>query len=168
MPVLKIMGNDTMAELADLVAEQAPISLLPGLVGDEAPAQVLPTVVVHNYESGSSSADSDNYATPAASRGGSTGYTTPTSVEAPVLKGPVSIDWSKEATLPKAASIPSDITPAARPQTIVLTGVSGLLGGSLVSSLLDDAAIVKILCIAVRRLDERLQSKQLPINGRIE
>lgn len=176
VPVLKIMGNDTMAELADLVAEQAPASLLPGLAGDEAPAeapaassaQTLPTVVVHSDEAGSSSADSDNDATPAQSRGGSTGYTTPTSIEAPVLKGPVKIDWSREVTLPKAASIPTDIIPAARPQTIVLTGVSGLLGRSLLLTLLDDPSIVKIICIAVRRLDERLQSEELPANDRIE
>lgn len=178
VPVLKIMGNDTMAELADLVAAQVPPSLLPGLAGDKAPvstdapatndtAQPVPAVAVQNEET-SSPADSSNDGTSAEESGGvSTGRTTPTTRE-PLSKGPLQIDWDAEITLPDAANIATDVVPASRPHVIVLTGVSGLLGRALLSRLLEDPSITEIICIAVRRLDKRLASNQLPSNARIK
>ncbi|KAL4914772.1 hypothetical protein BDW62DRAFT_219851 [Aspergillus aurantiobrunneus] len=174
VPVLKIMGNDTMAELADFVAEQAPASLLPGLGGSEAPASNEETQAKRSSsqlppdETGSSSADSVRDGRPSESRDGSTGRTTPTTPEPQVLKGPVRIDWDSEIALPEATAIAPGISPAAQPRTIVLTGVSGLLGRSLLSRLLEDAWVVKVICIAVRRLDERLASKELPVDNRVQ
>ena len=184
VPVLKIMGNDTMAELADLVAAQVPPSLLPGLGAGEAPAsneeapvtngtsQPVRAVVVQNDET-SSSADSKPDGTSAESSGGSTGASTPASREPQEMngtfrKGPVRIDWNAEIALPEAAKIATDMAPAARPRAIVLTGVSGLLGRHLLLRLLQDPSVVEIICIAVRRLDERLRSKELPEDDRIQ
>ncbi|KAL4792162.1 hypothetical protein BDV19DRAFT_392334 [Aspergillus venezuelensis] len=176
VPVLKIMGNDTMAELADLVAEQCPESLLPGLGGDgEAPVPVeetpavavTPTVIVKAADDAASSSDS-NEGTPAESvHGGSTGRTTPVTTEPPqMVKGPLRIDWSKEIVLPKAATISTERAPAARPQNIVLTGVSGLLGRNLLNSLLADSSVKRVFCIAVRRLNERIN--ELPKDARVQ
>lgn len=184
VPVLKIMGNDTMAELADLVAAQVPPSLLPGLGPGEAPASIeeapvtngtskpVPAVGVQNDET-SSSADSNADGTPAESSSGSTGVSTPASREPQVMngtpwKGPVRIDWNAEIALPEAANIVTELAPAARPRTIVLTGVSGLLGRHLLLRLLQDPSIVEIICIAVRRLDERLRSQELLEDDRIQ
>jgi thioester reductase-like protein len=83
-------------------------------------------------------------------------------------KGPVRIDWNAEIALPEAAKIATDMAPAARPRAIVLTGVSGLLGRQLLLRLLQDPSVVEIICIAVRRLDERLRSKELPEDDRIQ
>lgn len=180
VPVLKIMGNDTMAELADLVTA----SLLPKLGASEAPAsneeapvtngtsQPVPDVMIQNNET-SSSADSDPNGTSTKSSSSSTGASTPASCELEVMngtlqKGPVRIDWNAEIALPEAAKIVTDITPAARPRAIVLTGVSGLLGRHLLLRLLQDPSVVEIICIAVRRLDERLRSKELPEDDRIQ
>ncbi|KAL4923299.1 uncharacterized protein BDV17DRAFT_296474 [Aspergillus undulatus] len=172
VPVLKIMGNDTMAELADLVADQAPAPLLPGLGGDapapveEAPAvAVPPTVVVQSDDAGSSSDSNDG--TPAESvHGGSTGRTTPVNMELQMVKGPLRIDWDGEIVLPKAANISTERAPAAHPRTIVLTGVSGLLGRNLLSNLLADASVAKVICIAIRRLEERVN--ELPADDRVQ
>jgi len=174
VPVLKIMGNDTMAKLADLVAA----SLLPGLGAGEAPtsneeapvtngtSQPVPDVVVQNDET-SSSVYSNPNSTSAESSGGSTGVSMPASCEPQVMngtlqKGPVRIDWNAEIALPEAVKIATDMAPAARTRAIVLTGVSGLLGRHLLLRLFQDRSVVEIICIAVRRLDERLRSKELP------
>ncbi|RAH41218.1 putative polyketide synthase [Aspergillus brunneoviolaceus CBS 621.78] len=179
VPVLKIMGNDTMAELADLVAAQVPASLLPGLGGGESPADEPPAMnnasqpapaVAPNDET-SSSADSNQDATSTESSSGYTGTSTPASLEAttvPLSKGPIRIDWKAEIALPQAANIDTSVAPAARPRTIVLTGVSGLLGRHLLLRLLQDPSVKEIVCLATRRLDERLQSKELVEDSRIQ
>lgn len=184
VPVLKIMGNDIMAELADLVAAQVPPSLLPGLGAGKALAsneeasvtsgtsQPVPAVVLSNEET-SSSTDSSPDGTTAESSGVSTGVSTPASREPQVMngirhKGPVRIDWNAEIALPEAAEIATDMAPAARPRAIVLTGVSGLLGRQLLLRLLQDPSVVEIICISVRRLDERLRSKELLETDRIQ
>lgn len=182
VPVLKIMGNDTMAELADLVAAQVPPSLLPELADIETPAssekdpaansgiQPAPALVAQNEET-SSSADSNVDGTSPESNGGSTGLSSSSSRESVMSENPqkglIKIDWSAEVKLPKATKIPSDTVPAARPRVIVLTGASGLLGRHLLSHLLHDLSVAEIVCIAVRRLDERLRSKELPQDARI-
>lgn len=184
LPVLKIMGNNTMAELADLVAAQVPPSLIPGLEHGDAPAsnedalvredtsQPVPVVGTHDDDT-SSSTDSSPDCTSTESSNGFTGASTPASrepkeVNGPLRKGLVQIDWNSEIALPEAAEFATNKIPAARPRVIVLTGVSGLLGRHLLIRLLQDPSVVEIVCIAVRRLDERLRSKELLEDGRIK
>jgi thioester reductase-like protein len=167
-----------MADLADLVAAQVPPSLLPGLAGDDAPVSAdtpttnnttlpIPSVTVQNEETSSSAGSSNDGASAEEFSNVSTGRTTPAARE-PLSKGPLQIDWDAEITLPDAANISSNIVPASRPHIIVLTGVSGLLGRALLSRLLEDPSITEIICIAVRSLDKRLASNQLPSNTRIK
>lgn len=184
VPVLKIMGNDTMAELADLVAAQISPSLLPGLVIDEAltsneevpvmngTSQPIAAVVAQNDDASSSiiSSPDGTFAEPS---GASIRVSAPASREPQVMngtlrKGPVQIDWNAEIALPEAAKVVTNMVPAARPRVIVLTGASGLLGRHLLLRLLQDPSVVEIICIAVRRLDERLRSRELPEDGRIQ
>ena len=192
IPVLKIMGNDIMADLAELVASQVPSTLLPGLQGGEAPtsggdqvatkAASQPKAATSQTEAAiderrssdesSSSSDKASEKTYGDSVDGSSGFTTPVRTEsltemAALSKGPVKIDWDAEIALPEAAKVATDKAPALKPRTIVLTGVSGLLGRHLLSRLLQDASMDEIFCIAVRRLKERLQSKELPENERV-
>ncbi|KAF5844163.1 hypothetical protein GGP41_002268 [Bipolaris sorokiniana] len=81
------------------------------------------------------------------------------------------IDWKKEAIL-------SDITvafesnqhtmPKDDPQVVMLTGCSGLLGRHLLNALAMQPSILKIICVAVRHLSDRLKNGQLPPpSGRI-
>jgi nucleoside-diphosphate-sugar epimerase len=177
IPVLKIMGNDTMADLAELVAGQVPPNLLPELPAGEAPAsseeaaatnaasQPAPAIDERNGgdETSSLTDDSPEY-TSAESNAGSTGASTPNKT---LQKQPGRIDWDTEITLPEAAKIAIDKASAPGPRAIVLTGVTGLLGRHLLSRLLQDPSVVEIICIAVRRLDERLRSKEIPEDDRI-
>ncbi|GJC96278.1 polyketide synthase [Colletotrichum higginsianum] len=56
--------------------------------------------------------------------------------------------------------------PAAKskPEVVLLTGCSGLLGHQLLNELMAQSSIRKIICVAVRRLSHRLETKQLPIH----
>ncbi|GKT82135.1 polyketide synthase [Colletotrichum tofieldiae] len=190
IPVLKIMGNNTMADLAELVAGQVPLSLLPEIASSEAPAatEEAPTMVppaqspeqvvkgVSDDDGAAFSTDSSNESVSAYSTDASfeliEDLSTP-STRSPSPKNGMSakpvekIDWNKETALPLAAKVATGRAPAARPRVIVLTGVSGLLGRHLLSNLLQDPSVKEIICIAVRRLSQRLQLKELPMDGRI-
>jgi len=172
VPVLKIMGNDTMAELAELVASQIPPTLLPGMNGgetptpvEETPAPVQPTPIIVSVETqeddASSSAGSD---TPS----DGTGATTPIEGDFSDFKGPTKIDWATEIALPEAFNLDTSEAPETQPRSIVLTGVSGLLGKALLSNLLANPSVDEVICIATRRLDERIASGELLQDERVE
>ena len=174
VPVLKIMGNDTMADLAALVASQVPPALLPGLGGASeapkeetaapapapAPAQAIvpPTINIEKDDDASSATGSSS------DMGIATGATTP------ALRDPkeaFAINWKNEITLPKPVMISPQNVPSAKPKVIALTGVSGLLGKALLTALLADASVEKVICLATRRLDERLASGELLKDDRV-
>ena len=177
VPVLKIMGNDTMGELAELVAGQVPANLLPEAVESEAPTvatlppnpmlkQAAPSSTERSVgeETGSSNvSDGVPEDTSADSSTGSTGFSTPARMKAQTGE----IDWNAETALPEAAPMANATPPAVRPRVILLTGVTGLLGSHLLSQLLEDSSVVQIICIAVRRLSERLEAKELKEDDRI-
>lgn len=172
IPVLKIMANDvSMAALAELAAEGVPAEMTPH-VGRQAQSQ-------DGEDSGSTSDDGPN--TPESetvSTAGSseTGITTPlTSTESKDLSANISarndIDWEAEVQLPEPdrfSRMDHARTPNAKPVVVLLTGSSGLLGHHLLNGLASEPSIAKIICVAVRRLSERLKSGQLPqSDGRI-
>lgn len=173
VPVLKIMGNDTMADLADLVAEQVPPTLLPGIHGEEVPAsapaqeQPIPQIRVKDDDSSSSSNGNDG----ASSVERSIASSETTSLANDLVdsrKGLVNIDWDAEISLPQAVNVPTNVVPASRPETVVLTGVSGLLGSNLLKGLLAQDSVKTVICVATRRLRERLDRKELPQSPRIQ
>ncbi|KAK1996638.1 hypothetical protein LX36DRAFT_691895 [Colletotrichum falcatum] len=82
------------------------------------------------------------------------------------------IDWESEATpsdeLRKLAqtflqrnTIPGG-SPRANAKTVVLTGVSGILGRQVLEHLLAARDVGKIICIALRRIESRVSSGVLP------
>lgn len=173
VPVLKIMGNDTMADLVDLVAEQVPPTLLPGIHGGEdvasAPAQALPVPEVRIQENDSSSSSSNGNDDSSAERSADTSETESLANDiVDSKKGLVNIDWDTEITLPQGIHIATDVDPNPVPKTIIITGVSGLLGGNLLKGLLAHASVEKVICIATRRLEERVRLEELPQNPRVE
>ncbi|KAI8228717.1 hypothetical protein K4K57_007678 [Colletotrichum sp. SAR 10_99] len=79
------------------------------------------------------------------------------------------VDWTAETTPPDPdISVPdldSAPAPKADPEVVLLTGCSGLLGHHLLNAFIAQPLIRKIICIAVRRLPERLETKRLPPSG---
>ena len=151
IPVLKIMGNDVqMASLAELAAEDIPAELVPLTRGDET-------------ATAKTTATSSRLDTPTDFSSG-TPATTPersASQDGDALGD--KIDWDAESCPPESITkTVSNILPNAKPSIILLTGVSGLLGHHLLNSLMEQPSIRKIICVAVRQLEERLKTRQLP------
>lgn len=170
IPVLKIMANDvTMATLAELAAEGVPAEMTPH-IGRQGQS--------HDGDENGSTSD-DGPSTPeteTVSTAGSsdTGVTTPiTSTDSKDLSVSVrnGIDWDAEVQLPEPdrfSKMSNGRKPNAKPTVVLLTGSSGLLGHHLLNRLASEPSIAKIICVAVRRLSERLKSGQLPQpDGRI-
>lgn len=82
----------------------------------------------------------------------------------------VLIDWEAETALPEHFNqiVPLDARPSTvNPKTIVLTGVSAPLGQYILQTLLQSLQVEKVICIAVRRLQERLDTNQLSQDPRV-
>ncbi|OCL13419.1 putative polyketide synthase [Glonium stellatum] len=174
IPVLKVMGKDTMANLAQLAAESIPAELVPQIdtsgntpsyngeaniaTGQNSPGE---------YSSETSPADSsvDTPATQASSA-----PTPPESVKRETSDNSI-VNWDAEARIPpdfgKISLGTASPTPASPPNIILLTGVSGLLGHHLLNYLLERTSAKRVICIAVRNLAERLQTSQLPRSDRV-
>lgn len=159
IPVLKIMGNDVqMASLAEMAAEDIPTELVPLIGGGgKVPAAADKTA------SADSTAISSRLNTPNDLSSGPPTTTPERSTSRGYDALGDKIDWDAESCPPEGiAKIVSTVPPNAKPSIILLTGVSGLLGHHLLNSLLEQHSIRKIICVAVRQLAERLETKQLP------
>ncbi|KAF2129141.1 polyketide synthase PksF [Dothidotthia symphoricarpi CBS 119687] len=156
IPVLKIMANDVrMSSLAELAVEGIPTELIPHVPHDG--------VQDSSSDEGSKNSSSDSLPiTPSTDL--SDGATTPPGV-IDDSKAAVNVDWDLETSPPVPDTIPllaSAPAPKEKPEVVVLTGCSGLLGHHLLNTLIEQSSIRKIICIAVRRLSERLETGQLP------
>jgi len=123
VPVLKIMGNDTIADLAELVAGQVPPNLLPEISAGEAPAsneeavttnatlQPAPAIKERNSSDNTSSSTDDSHGyTSAESNDGGTGLSTPEKCVSKGRNGTLQkqsgqTDWDTEITLSEAEKI---------------------------------------------------------------
>ncbi|KAI0521008.1 hypothetical protein F5B22DRAFT_634851 [Xylaria bambusicola] len=81
------------------------------------------------------------------------------------------INWEAEASLPRPERI-LELVPAppirTTPEVIVLTGCTGFVGRHILKTLMACPTIRKIICIAVRRLSERVKdNKLLPPSRRL-
>lgn len=152
IPVLKIMGSDTMSTLIQTVVEHIPSDMLPNL-----PAVAEVDAVKDSSNAGSTPRSVDSEA--------SWGILTPDSP-----RSQVSIDWEAESAPPAdladiaLSRISPPVTP---PRVIVVTGVTGHLGHHLLENLLNGTPVEEIHCLAVRRLEARLKSKELLVDPRI-
>lgn len=154
-PILKIMSNETMANLVEYVIQEMPVELTPHMdrstegparedtdasSGVEAPAY---TIANHN-DTASGKLRKSNGVEP--------------------------IDWESESSPPKIwASIPFVVgqPPSTPPTVIVLTGVTGLLGHHLLEHLLKYVSAKTIHCPAIRKLTDRLHNNELSTNPRV-
>lgn len=161
IPVLQIMGNSTMAEIVQFAVEAMPPDLLPNARNQEtveedtsAGSQIGTPTESLSTEATSSpaeSADGHKLITTASPPGGN-------------------VDWIAESTPPADfATIQrmSHRSPATPPRTVVLTGVSELLGHHLLQHILTKTPAKTIHCLAVRRLGFRLETGQLPSDPRV-
>lgn len=164
VPVLQIMGNNTMSNVVQYAVENMPEDITP----------CIERALVDN----SNTPDSAGNFTITKS-----GLTGDTSIQAtsgsimpstskwsrePHITG--KIDWIAESTPPTdLADIPrvQGSNPVNPPRVIILTGAGGLLGHHLVGHLLENLPQVKIHCIAVRNLATRLQRHELPTAPRV-
>lgn len=157
IPVLKIMASDAqMSTLTELAASTIPADLIPLISKSEDETGAGEAV------SGSSEGSADN-----TSMGSSAGDTTPTENTSAGAsdKGdnPLKVDWKAETCPANGTLVPTDGPPPHPiPRTILLTGCSGLLGHHLLDALLAQPTTEKVICVAVRKLAERLQAKELP------
>ncbi|KAL9079473.1 MAG: hypothetical protein Q9157_001636 [Trypethelium eluteriae] len=134
MPVLKVMSNDTLANLVLFAVENVPSELVPKIA-----SRATSKALVNGSD---------------------------------VPMGNVEIDWDAE-TCPPVDLAEQTFAPAGAAMAILdassvlLTGVSGLLGRHILAALLEQPSIKKVTCIAVRRLEERLESGELPRDDRV-
>ncbi len=159
IPVLKIMSNDIqMASLAELAAEDIPAELVPLISGEgtfDAAEDETNTV--------DTAATSSSLDTPTDLSSGTPATTPERSASQDGDSLGDKINWDAESCPPEnIAKMVSTVPPSAKPSIILLTGVSGLLGHHLLSSLMEQPSIRKVICVAVRQLVERLETKQLP------
>lgn len=159
IPVLKIMSKDVLlASLAELAAENIPAELVPRIGGDgNSPTAGGGTITADSITTLS------RLDTPVglSSESPATSPERAASPDGDALGD--KIDWDAESCPPEGiAQIGSIVPPNTKPRVILLTGVSGLLGHHLLNSLVEQPSIRKIICVAVRQLAKRLETKQLP------
>ena len=150
IPVLKIMSGDThMSGLIEAAVEGIPAELFPQVRGGGG-------AVVNEDASGASSS-------PGTQASPTSGESPSPATTPPSTDGDGPIDWDAEVCPPEGvAKLPNAKPPNPEPQVVLLTGASGLLGHHLLNALLAQPSIRKVVCIAVRRLAERVKSGQLP------
>ncbi|KAJ0117744.1 lovastatin nonaketide synthase [Diaporthe amygdali] len=160
IPVLKIMANDvSMMTLAELAAEGVPAELTPQ-VGRQGQSQ----------SSDDTSSTGDDIPRTPGSESTSKDFSSDTDMTTPITPTETkdlsvaasirnAIDWDAEVRLPEPdrfGKMNTGKSPSAQPRIVLLTGSSGLLGHHLLKRLSSEPSIVKIICVAVRRLSERL------------
>jgi thioester reductase-like protein len=172
IPVLKIMGNDTMGNLVRLAMETMPAELIPLLHASAG--------IEQDANTGSQGSPLDTNTS--SSSTGTKGTTSPITSEdeEPEFKpyatkyltdetGTDKVDWELESRPPAdlfgIARATQRPWPKMPPEVIVLTGVSGLYGKHLLKYLLENTSARKIICLAIRNLPTRLESAELPPPG---
>ncbi|TVY94480.1 Polyketide synthase-nonribosomal peptide synthetase [Lachnellula willkommii] len=167
VPVLKILGNNTMASLVQYAVENVPAELVPRLGFDG---------TTDEREVGSMSEHSSNAQTlQVSSEDGDVSVLTTTSKmiefangnrqQAPTSEN-IIIDWHAESQPPTdLADVPviSNLQHArSPPRVVILTGCTGLLGHHLLSYLLAQPTVQSVICLAVRALSSLTQKGKLP------
>lgn len=158
IPVLKIMAADVqMSSLAELALEDIPAKLIPSVVRDQSLLDSSDGSTVR------SSAVNSRLDSPASLSSASSVTTVDKLLSVEGDESSDKLDWIAEARPPVGIAISPSIAPVDKsPRVILLTGVSGLLGHHLLNALVAQPAITKVICVAVRKLSERIEAKQIP------
>lgn len=157
IPVLKIMANNAqMRELVEIAVADIPGDLIPACVDGSQGQSKSSTASSPQMSAASQSNES---------RGTLTTNTEHLDSEASNKDLLGSVDWDAE-TKPIIGVVPSTFNNATLkmdPKVVLLTGCSGLLGHHLLNALLSQTSVEKVICIAVRNLDDRIKTKKLPM-----
>ncbi|KAI0889613.1 polyketide synthase [Annulohypoxylon maeteangense] len=149
VPVLKIMSNETMSDLVRSSLESIPAELTPQM--DKPATEKIEEHLISSTDSGSAfSVDGQESASDISF---------------------VPIDWEAESSLPSdLVNIPliSDAPPALPPRVVVITGATGYLGTHLINHILKSPSVEMIHCLAVRKLETRLQNNELLTDPRVK
>ncbi|KAI0014647.1 putative polyketide synthase [Xylariomycetidae sp. FL0641] len=168
VPILTIMGGNTLASIVQYAVENLPPELVPCLGVDGK--------IDKAEETSTSHSSSETLSVPAGSEEGDALGSTPApmakeypgtrALEPPTTLQQAVFDWEAETRPPSgltdAPSIPDNHRPSSPPRVVVLTGCTGLLGHHLLSYLLAQPGVQKVICLAVRSLPSRVQRDGLP------
>lgn len=165
-PVLMIMGNSTMESLVRYAVDNMPTDAYSGLVVlDDSQA----TEATTTSSAASTMLDSP-LSMPSVGAQASDHSESPATIRRDHEIADL-IDWESEANPPKdwdSIQI-STISPiSSPPETIVVTGVTGLLGHHLLEHLLKSTSAKTIHCLAVRGLADRLRKRELRLDPRVK
>ncbi|OHE98079.1 polyketide synthase/peptide synthetase [Colletotrichum orchidophilum] len=163
IPVLKIMGNQGMMHLVEFAAESIPEEPIPRVTQGEKENQPKDSVV--DSSSQSSQAAPEETGTAGSVSTGSLTVINDRSMDGskPDKTTMDNIDWEAESCPPDNSTQLTSSTPRSNsPKGILVTGSTGLLGHHLLDTLLETLPASKIICVAVRRLTERLETRKLP------
>ncbi|KAH7318294.1 putative polyketide synthase [Stachybotrys elegans] len=166
MPILRIMGNNTMQSLVEFAVDTMPATLTPRI--DEVAGQTIKVAsakVDVGDENGLKLSGSDG------SVSEELGLSTPSRSKSLDFGGTEKIDWVLESTPPASWALllpDSTSPPLCSPKVIVLTGATGLLGHHLLDNLLKHTSAKMIHCLAVRGLERRLQDNDLITDPRVK
>ncbi|KAL1857502.1 Type I Iterative PKS [Diaporthe australafricana] len=148
IPVLRIMSNNTMGSLVQLAVESLELDM----------AAQASTTSADGDEMVEQSEASSDITTPSESV---SDHNSTSHSQLPKERAQVQVDWEAETCPPtidadldrQLRSIPGwTPSPSAEPRTLVLTGVSGLLGSHLLDYVLSSLpTVARVICIGVRR-----------------
>ncbi|EPE30014.1 NAD(P)-binding Rossmann-fold containing protein [Glarea lozoyensis ATCC 20868] len=135
IPVLRLMGNDTLNSFVQIVVEGIPAEMLP----------VMHTSTVDRMSETTSS----------------TTVSVPSTLSTEQCSPSINtefIDWEAESNIPEDLRCIKTVygsSPAVPPKNLVLIGATGLLGRHLLESLLRETSTEVVHCLAVRNLASR-------------
>lgn len=166
IPVLKIMANEVrMSSLVELAAGSIPAELVPQVQQFNVVQTGASTPNTENSEPSAQNSDVDTTST-RATLTNTSGAVTPDKEVKAKSGSPPTVDWDFETTPPEPFTLDKLMDapkPKENPEVVVLTGCSGLLGHHLLNTLVAQPSIRKIICLAVRRLNERIESGEIPV-----
>lgn len=151
IPVLQIMSAD--ARILDIVTT----------IEQSLPAEMTPLLVRVQEDNGRRTPETGTDNSNADSPRPDTNATTPESASLTKETETSGFDFNIEAQAPvSVVQPPNAVVPRKRPEVILLTGATGLLGHHLLDALRKQDSVRKVICIAIRRLTQRLTTGDLP------
>lgn len=157
-------GDAQMSSLVQAAVDDIPVELTPLIPRAEIQTSVPDSEAPTSH-------DTDTIGRSAIGLSPSTVITTPPASQSsdedktPNNKKKDGIDWDAEITPPpdlEAGTQVNSKPPKRHPEVVLLTGATGLLGHHLLNSLLEQPSIRKVICVAIRHVEDRIESKELP------
>ncbi|KAI1172506.1 putative polyketide synthase [Nemania sp. FL0916] len=146
VPVLRVMGNDKMENIADYAVRHVPTHIIPLIHKRVDGENINEETEGNRYWNLPETTVSNN--------------TSHSCIDWEIETAPSMDCTATSPVLAKQLSHP--------PRVIVLTGATGLLGHHLLEHLLKYTSVELVHCLAIRRLSTRLQKEELLVSPRVE